>query len=218
MIRLITFYLLLLFKSACILYAQIPSNEWIQGDIIFQELPCGTLCESISKVTPSKKGFLFTHAGLILKKDDGLYVVEAIGHEVQITSLDKFINRSQKSSSQKMSIAVARFKSKSKAKKSAEAAQLATQYVGVPYDNAFLPDGSALYCTELIQLAYRKVGLHNAIPSQPMTFKDPLTKEILSAWTAYYEALGLKVPEGVLGTNPGRFSLHKGLKFVFPVK
>lgn len=194
-------------------WSQVPLENLQQGDIIFQELNCGSLCESIAKVTPSKEGYLFTHAGLVLKKDEKILVVEAIGDKVQCTSIEDFMKRT--ASTKMGGIAVARFKSNAKARKAYEAAEIALNYLGVPYDNAFLPDGTALYCTELIQLVFRKVGLGNAIKSKPMTFKDPATGKILEAWQKYYDELNMKVPERLMGTNPGRLSLYNGLKFIY---
>lgn len=213
MFKRLVFTYFVFINSVFLGFSQLPIEKLQQGDIIFQELNCGSLCESIAKVTPSKDGYLFTHAGLIVKKDGEIMVIEAIGTQVQCTRIEDFIKRT--AFSKKKGIAVARFKSSAKAKKASLAAELALNYLGVPYDNAFLPDGSALYCTELIQLVFRKVGLGNAIKSKPMTFKDPETGKILEAWQKYYDELNLKVPEGLMGTNPGRLSLYRGFKFIY---
>lgn len=207
------FLLFIFFYNILGAWNQVNLEDLKQGDIIFQELNCGSLCESIAKVTPSKQGYLFTHAGLILIKEGQTMVVEAIGDKVQCTPIEDFIKRS--SFSKKKSIAVARFKSSSKAQKASEAAVLALNYLDVPYDNAFLPDGTALYCTELIQIVFRKVGLGSVIKSKPMTFKDPESGQILESWQKYYDNLGVKIPEGLQGTNPGRLSLYKGFKFIY---
>ena len=43
----------------------------------------------------------------------------------------------------------------------------ATTLIGKPYDNAFLPDNDAYYCSELIQVAFGDI-----FPSQPMNWRD----------------------------------------------
>jgi hypothetical protein len=38
----------------------------------------------------------------------------------------------------------------------------------------------------------------------PMTFKDPETKQLMPVWKDYYKKLGVPVPEGKQGINPGK--------------
>lgn len=210
-------FLCLLALAGCMaLQAQSVAELAQEGDLIFQELPCGELCDNIARVTPSKPGFRFQHAGLVLKEGNALYVVESIGHGVQKTPLDSFLWRGRRRYLANDGVALARFKPKGMQKRSAAAARMALEYLGAPYDDAFLPDGNALYCTELIQMVYRRNGLGKQIPSAPMTFKDPATGETFPGWKNYYESMAMAVPEGLPGTNPGRLSLNKKLRFLFP--
>jgi len=214
--RILLFSCLLSLSAAFTLQAQSVAELAQEGDIIFQQLPCGELCENIARVTPSRPGFTFQHAGLILKEGEALYVVESIGAGVQKTPLDSFLWRGRRRYLANDGVALARFKPKGMQKKSALAARMALEYLGAPYDDAFLPDGNALYCTELIQMVYRRSGLGKQIPSAPMTFKDPATGETFPGWKTYYDSMQMVVPEGLPGTNPGRFSLNKNLRFLFP--
>ena len=68
--------------------------------------------------------------------------------------------------------------------------------IGKPYDNAFLPDNDAYYCSELIQAAFG-----NLFESKPMNWRDKEGK-LPEYWKKHFEKLGIPVPEGVLGTNP----------------
>lgn len=39
-----------------------------------------------------------------------------------------------------------------------------------------------------------------------MSFRDPVTGEILPFWQRYYDALNAPVPQGMPGSNPGALS------------
>lgn len=79
--------------------------------------------------------------------------------------------------------------------------------IGKPYDNTFLPDNDAYYCSELIQAAFG-----NLFPSQPMNFRDK-DGNLPEYWIDHFKKLGIPVPEGIPGTNPTDMSrsplLHK---------
>lgn len=68
--------------------------------------------------------------------------------------------------------------------------------LGKPYDNAFLPDNDAYYCSELIQAIFDSL-----FPSTPMNWRDADGK-IPNYWVEHFFNIGMTVPEGVPGTNP----------------
>ena len=72
----------------------------------------------------------------------------------------------------------------------------ARNLVGKPYDNAFLPDNDAYYCSELIQVAFG-----NLFESKPMNWRDA-DGNLPEYWVKHFEELNIPVPEGILGTNP----------------
>ena len=82
----------------------------------------------------------------------------------------------------------------------------AKSLVGKPYDNAFLPDNDAYYCSELIEVAFS--GL---FPSKPMNWRDA-DGNLPEYWKKHFEKLGVPVPEGVPGTNPTDLSRSPLLK------
>jgi hypothetical protein len=47
-----------------------------------------------------------------------------------------------------------------------------------------------------------------------MTYKDPDTGELFPIWEAYFEKLGIPVPEGQPGLNPGGMSLEPVLEMM----
>ncbi len=72
----------------------------------------------------------------------------------------------------------------------------ARSFVGLPYDDAFLPDNNAYYCSELIQAAFDTL-----FPSAPMNWRDK-EGNLPQYWVEHFKRLGTPVPEGVPGTNP----------------
>jgi hypothetical protein len=49
-----------------------------------------------------------------------------------------------------------------------------------------------------------------------MTFKEPNTEETLVAWKQYFSDLGVAVPEGQPGINPGSISRSPVLNIFYP--
>ena len=84
----------------------------------------------------------------------------------------------------------------------------ARSLVGKPYDNAFLPDNDAYYCSELIQVAFSDI-----FPTKPMNWRDD-EGNLPEYWIKHFEELGLPVPEGVPGTNPTDMSRSPLLKML----
>ncbi len=82
-------------------------------------------------------------------------------------------------------------------------------YIGLPYDDIFMPGDSAVYCSELVQLAFvsgAAAGVHNSVfGTVPMSFSDS-TGSVTEFWTDFYAGRGIDVPEGKPGTNPGQIS------------
>lgn len=84
----------------------------------------------------------------------------------------------------------------------------AKRMVGKAYDDAFLPDNDAYYCSELIQVAFGDI-----FPTKPMNWRDD-EGHLPEYWIKHFEELGLPVPEGVLGTNPTDMSRSPLLKML----
>lgn len=175
------------------------------GDLLFQDLNCGGLCDAIETVTEGVNGRDFSHCALVVYINDSLKVVEAIGEQVQINSLDDFFERSG-DSEVVQNIVAARLKP-SYAKLIPAAVAFANQQVGKPYDRPFLLNNGSWYCSELVYAAFAFASKDKAFFSLlPMTFKDPATNDFFPAWVTYYNELGQAIPEGELGTNPGLIS------------
>ena len=82
--------------------------------------------------------------------------------------------------------------------------------VGLPYDDAFLPDNGAYYCSELIQAVFLIDG-KPIFMSSPMNWRDQKGR-MPRYWKRHFRKLGMKVPEGLPGTNPTALSLSPLLR------
>lgn len=169
------------------------------GDLLFQTSRGGELSEAIEAVTEGRDGRDFSHVGMIVRIGDTLAVIEAIGDGVQLTGLAAFHQRSSM-------VMEGRIKPEHRAL-AERAAEEALKHLGTPYDKAYLPDNDKLYCSELVALAFASANGGVAVFEQtPMTFKDPVTGEFLGTWVTYYQELGIPIPEGIPGCNPGGLS------------
>ena len=204
----------LLTVSQFILAQNTESFHFHNGDFLFQDIDCGPLCDAIEKVTPAYKDKHFSHVGLVVVKNDSVWVVEAIGENVHLTTVNDFLKR-QSNIIGKPKVVVGRLR-KEFEKLNKKAVLFALNQDGVLYDDAFLPNNGKYYCSELIFDAYKFANNGAAIfHLQPMTFKDPNTKKTFPSWKDYYRKINKKIPEGVKGCNPGLLANDNHLQIVF---
>ncbi len=207
------------FLIVCIVAALGVAGQPIQkfkfrnGDLLFQDLDCGGLCDAIEAVTTSAQGRHFSHLGLVIIKDDSVLVIEAIGKDVHTTSLQKFAHR-QLNAAGNPKITVGRLK-KRYLKLNDKALRFAMKQLHKPYDDPFLYNNGKYYCSELIYGAYKYAnGGKPFFPLTPMTFNDPATGKPFPAWAAYYNALKISIPEGQPGCNPGSISTSDKIEII----
>lgn len=176
------------------------------GDLLFQDLDCGPLCDAIEKVTIGYQGMSFSHVGLAAKDEKGnVVVIEAVSKGVEITALQTFLSRSLDDAG-RPKVTVGRLK-KPYRHLIPLAIKEAFVLKGRPYDKVFAFDNGDYYCSELIYEVFRRANKNAPIfEAQPMTFKDPDTNRTYPAWEEYFAELGAAVPEGAPGVNPGGIS------------
>jgi hypothetical protein len=184
-----------------------------EGDLLFQNLNCGDLCDAIETVTEGVDGKDFSHCAMVVNINDTLKVIEAIGKQVQVNTIDKFISRSGDTTLVK-NIAVGRLK-KAYENLIPNAASTAKQLVGQPYDDEFIINNGKWYCSELIYEAFKKANNQNDFfELEPMTYKDPKTNSFFPAWVDYYKKLNTDIPQGKPGTNPGLISRSNKIQII----
>ncbi len=198
-------YIWFFFLFPLVLFAQ--KNKLKTGDLLFQKMNCGDLCEAIHAVTEGFNGYDFSHLGLVVIENDSVFIIEAAGNAVRKVTLEQFSKNTQ------TTMFIGRVKSKYK-KLIPEVISFSKQQIGIPYDDDYLYDNGKYYCSELIYDAFLKAYGMPFFELQPMTFKQPNTNELFPAWVDYYQKLKIEIPEGKPGCNPGGISTSKKIKIV----
>jgi hypothetical protein len=186
------------------------------GDLLFQDLNCGILCDGIGEVTYGVNNSYMSHVGMIESINNGNpVVIEAIGKGVVETPIKIFLARSHDKNGKPM-VVVGRVKPQFQ-NLIPEAITYARIQLGKPYNDSFAPNnGTSFYCSELIYKAFTYAN-HN----QPifrlniMNFADPDTKQITPAWTKYFNQIHATPPQGQIGTNPGMMSRESDIMIVY---
>lgn len=176
------------------------------GDLLFQDLDAGPLCDAIETVTQGVEGAKFSHVGMVSRVDAmGATVIEAVGAGVKETPIAEFLERSA-SKDGTSRVLVGRIDGHVR-ELIPSAIDVSRSFLGRPYDTVFAMDDSAFYCSELLYESFRVANRGEAIFTLfPMTFIDPATGATFPAWTSYYADLGAPIPEGEPGLNPGGMS------------
>ena len=185
-----------------------------QGDLLFQDLDCGELCNAITTVTSGYNNLEISHVGMVVSINNGLEVIEAHKNRVQLTPLSNFLQRSV-DIDKKPRVIVGRLISKYRYL-IPEAVRHALSWQGLPYNYNFSPhnDYRRFYCSQLIQDAF-KLANHSKIifNNHKMTFKS--NGRTLKDWHDYFKLIKSQIPEGQLGTNPGMMSRSQNINIIF---
>lgn len=162
---------------------------------------------AITESTILGEGLRIDHVGIAMIDNDKVMVYEAKPSKgVTVTPIEDFLKYNR----QKGGCVVAA-KVKHRPRLSVLRRNL-QRYIGLPYDSIFGADDKAIYCSEFVQKVYIRHHRH-IFPSIPMSFHDK-TGKILPYWIRFYERLGMEVPEGEPGTNPGQLSRDKNVEIL----
>ncbi len=183
-----------------------------EGDLLFQDLDCGELCQAIESVTKGFRNAHFSHVGILVKGENNeLKVLEAIGEKVKLTDIDQFLLRYYDSNG-RPKVVVGRPKSNVF---SIENLKNADNFIGNKYDDIFNIEDDKYYCSELVYFLYKDLNGKNLFQLTPMTFKDEKTGDYFPSWKKYYELLNTDIPEGKPGINPGGISLSDKIDIIY---
>lgn len=178
------------------------------GDLIFQNIYCGSLCDAINAVTSEVEKMNFNHMGLVVLEGEKVFIIEASGTAVRKVSLEKFLSKSKEPH------LVGRIQEQFQ-RLIPKAITFAENQIGIPYDDAFIYDNGKYYCSELIYDAFKEAqGGTPLFKLEPMSFSHPVSNEILPEWLEYYQSMGMEVPEGELGCNPAGFAKNPIVRFI----
>lgn len=200
-------FILLFLFSFTSLFAQ-QKTTLKDGDLLFQDMDCGPLCDAIEAVTEGYKGKDFSHMGMVYHRNDTIYIIEAAGNAVRLSTLEKFSKNTKKP------MLIGQLK-KQYTKLIPQAIDFSLKQLGVPYDDEYVYDNGSYYCSELIYDAFMFAnGGKPFFTLFPMTYKQPGTNEFFPAWVDYYKAIGKEIPEGKPGCNPGGISTSDKIEIV----
>ncbi|OAV66116.1 hypothetical protein Barb6_02668 [Bacteroidales bacterium Barb6] len=186
------------------------------GDLIFQEACSGQTEEAIKGVTESIGGYNFTHVGMVYKDErDSIQVIEAIPPRVKLTPLTDYLYPSgREAEACHPKSVVARLKPAYR-HCIPQAVKEALLLLGQKYDYGYTLNNDKYYCSELIYDVLLKANGGTAVfPLNRMTFKADEAGEVLPEWTDYFRRLGIPVPEGEEGINPGAMSRSEVIEVV----
>ena len=171
------------------------------GDLLFQEGAMGDFEQAIKAVTPAYKGKQLTHVGVVAMRNGRPYVIEAIVKGVVVTPYSEFLHR-EVAADGAPKVTVGRLKPAYRYAIPKGLAR-AQAHVGKPYDSAFDFENDRFYCSELIYQSLLDSLGKPIFTASPMTFNDPKTGALFGKWKSYFEELGIAIPEGRPGLNPG---------------
>ncbi len=156
-------------------------NHLQSGDLLFVSDTTG-MGQAVKASTGN-----YTHVAMVERAGDSLFVIDA-------TQKRGVARRPiEKTFANKMPVEIYRL---TVSFDTAAVIERAKNLIGKPYDNAFLPDNDAYYCSELVQAAFGDL-----FESKPMNWRDKEGR-LPEYWQKHFAELGMPVPEGVPGTNP----------------
>lgn len=209
--KIATLLIVILFVSTKMSYPQ--QFQLKDGDLLFQDMDCGPMCEAIEAVTTGINGAQLSHVGMVVIHQDSTYVLEAISRGVILTPLAQFLNRSHDKYGHPK-VLVGRLK-QSKQELIPKVLSLMEDYLGKPYNHTFIWGNDNYYCSQLLYLLFRRANNNEEIFSlSPMTFKEPGKNHFFEVWINYYKKLEIDIPEGKPGCNPGGLSQSSYLELV----
>lgn len=147
------------------------SNDILRkGQIVFQTVPLYNYRTLLGVVIKGATGNRITHTGIIDREDNGDWVViEADSTKVQVTPWKKFKRWTR---STQVELKWIKGMTNEQAEDFVAAAR---KYIGQPYDAKFLYDNGQQYCSELVAVAARDIGI------------DLFSAEIPARWLEYWK-------------------------------
>ena len=205
---------LILISLLSLFNIQVSDFKLQNGDLIFQESCSDGVGNAIKEVTSSIDEYRFTHVGIVyIDEKDRVFVIEATHPKVAMTPLHDYLFPKDKPC-YPISV-VGRLKEEYHHLIPA-ALEDGLKLVGKEYDYGYILDNDKYYCSELIYDILLKANNGVAVfPLNVMTFKSAETDDFSERWIKYFEKLGMDIPEGELGINPGAMSRSDVIDIIY---
>ena len=186
-----------------------------EGDIFFQDLDSSPLCEAIEKVTNGVNNKNFSHVGICIIQNSEYYILEAFTNGVDLTKIEDFIQRSLNENG-KPKVTIGRLNPKYH-HLIKTALERGRSLIGKKYDELFIIGNDKYYCSELIYEMFLHPN-YNLFELEPMTFKEPDSKEFMEVWIDYFNHFSQNIPEGKPGLNPGGISRSENIDIIYDLE
>ncbi|GAB5538288.1 MAG: YiiX/YebB-like N1pC/P60 family cysteine hydrolase [Salibacteraceae bacterium] len=174
------------------------------GDIVFVSSEANGLAGAINDVTKQQTSRDYVHMAILELTHGDTFLLHA--------DTDRGVSRERISSFSKRYPNTDVYRIEKLEPSSVDKAiNVAKTHLGKPYNYSYYNNDSALYCSQLVYLAFEHDSVFRL---NPMTFKNPDSDSFNGFWTSYYDSLGVAIPEGVEGCNPNHMSESRRLKFI----
>lgn len=172
-----------------------PAVQVQEGDLLFVTAARTGLSGAINEATARADTPSFDHVGLVALAEGGATVLHADTQGSREQPLPAFLGQARE---RERRVFVYRLVP---AQRAAIPAAVATarSLLGKPYNATYLQSEDSLYCSDLIERAFRADAV---FALQPMNFRNPRTGQMPAYWTAFFARHGMPVPQGAPGTNP----------------
>ena len=186
-------------------YSCSDRNEIRDGDLLFVAAEDYGLSSAINRVTQTELKTDYVHIAIIHVASDTTWVLDASPEEgTRKILLQNFMDEQNS--------AVYRYRLKDKYTGSIKNGwTIAEEMLGKPYNFSYIWNDTSHYCSEFI---YRMFEDDAIFELNPMTFINPETGEFDDTWVAYYDSLGVAIPEGEPGCNPNGLAASDKLEFI----
>ena len=172
------------------------------GDLVFVGIPLDYRIDSMSNAigdATATDSLNIIHAAILDIAEDGPYIIDAtLKHGVDRHPLDTFFCDFTLNNGSLPRFFVMRLKDNRQA---ADYVKNSLKYLGLSYNNSFVPCDTARYCTELIRDSYVRADGSYIFHEAPMNFRSQ-DGTMPPYWEELFAILGIPVPQGVPGTNP----------------
>jgi Orthopoxvirus protein of unknown function (DUF830). len=163
------------------------------------------LSSAINRVTQTELKTDYVHAAIIRIDSGTIWVLDASPEEgTRKILLQDFIDDQES--------AIYRYRLKDEYTGSIKNGWiLAEEMLGKPYNFSYVLNDTSHYCSEFI---YRMFEGDSIFELNPMTFINPETGKFDDIWIAYYDSLGVAIPEEEPGCNPNGLAASDKLEFL----
>lgn len=172
--------------------AQVQVQE---GDLLFVTAARTGLSGAINEATARADAPSFDHVGMVALAEGGATVLHADTQGSREQPLPAFLGEARERGRRVIAYRLV------PAQRAAipEAIATARTLLGKPYNATYVQSDDSLYCSDLIERAFRAKAV---FALQPMNFRNPKTGRMPAYWTEFFARHGMPVPQGAPGTNP----------------